>query len=364
MRRIPTRDCKPGMVLAKPIYNDIGVVLLGKDSILSENLLERLLLWGVETVFINDPRTDDIFVEDVLTDRTKKLALNTIKNTFDDLFKEKLVNKPMVKSNLSTAFKQVMEVILEDMKANRQAMLMLSDIYIRDLYLYTHSLNVALYSVAIGMAKGFNNQQLIELGLGALLHDIGKTKIPRSVLEKKEPLTEDEFELIKKHTIYGFELLRKEHGIPLVSAHCAYQHHEKLSGSGYPRGIIGDQIHEYAKIVAIADVYDAIISERIYKDPKLPHIALEILYTGVEVDFDKELVEIFRKTIAIYPIGTNVTLSSGESGVVVDINSRFPARPIVRILEDKDKNEIIELYEIDLSKDFSKVIVTCGCSKS
>ncbi len=360
MRRISIKSCKAGMILAKPIYNEIGKTLVGKDVELSERLIYRLENLGIDSVYIEDSRTNDIIVEDAITEGTRHKALGTIKDAFKELYDVKLIEKPVMRGNLAKSFKSVLNMIIDDLKSNQQVMLMLSSIYVKDLYLYNHSLNVSLYSISIGMGKGLNRQQLQELGLGALLHDLGKTIIPLSILEKKGPLTKEEYDLVKKHSEEGFNILRKEHGIPLTSAHCAFQHHERLNGHGYPRGLKGNEIHDFAKIVAIADVYDAVVSERVYKEPRLPHEGLELLYTGVNRDFDMELVDIFKNTIAIYPIGTNVTLSSGESGIVVDINNQCPSRPIIRILEDKEKGELKDFYEVDLCKEISKVIVRCS----
>ncbi len=362
MRRIGIDNCIPGMILAKPIYNEIGAVLIGKDIKLTDTLISRLTKLGVDSVYIQDARTDDIEYGDVLTDNTKKIALKSIKKTFQDLYQEKMVQRPLITGELYATFKPVLEQMLTDIKSNKHAMLMLSTIYVRDLYLYTHSLNVALYSISMGLANGYNQQQLMELGLGALLHDIGKTKIPLSILEKEEPLTDEEFELIKKHAEYGFEILRKEYEIPLVASHIAYQHHERLNGTGYPRGIKESEIHEYAKIVAIADVYDALTSKRVYKEPTLPHEALEFLYTKVNVEYERKWLELFRKTVAIYPLGTSVSLESGEKGVVVDINIKYPGRPIIRILEDEQGISLSSPYEIDLSKDLTKIITSCNCN--
>lgn len=353
MRRIATKNCTAGMVLAKPIYNDIGLVLIGIDVELTESMIKRLLHLEVDYVYIHDSRTDDIIVDEPISDKTREIALKAIKNTFSDMF---LGQRSIIKKDLNSVFKPVLENMITDLKMNRNAMLMLSNIYIKDFYLYTHSLNVGLYTISVGMAKGYNQDQILELGLGALLHDIGKTDIPISILEKNGTLTKEEYDLIKEHTTYGFNKLRKEHGIPLLAAHCAYQHHERLNGSGYPRGIMGADIHEYAKIVAIVDVYDALVSKRVYKSPILPHEALEYLYTKAGTEFDKEILEIFRKTIAIYPIGVNLTLNSGESGIVIDINSNIPDRPIMRILE-KDNKPLKDPYEIDLSKELTKMIV-------
>ncbi|MGD9677510.1 MAG: HD-GYP domain-containing protein [Vulcanibacillus sp.] len=360
MRRISTIKCKPGMILAKSVYNEIGQTLISKGMVLTELIISRMKNRGIDSVFIEDSRTDDINVGDPISEKTREKALSTIKNTFEELYNEKLILKPVMRGNLAETFKSVLNMIIIDLKSNKDAMLMLSSIYAKDTYLYNHSLNVSLYSITIGIAKGLNQNQLVELGLGALLHDIGKTIIPIEVLGKPSELTEKEYELVRGHSEAGFEILRKEYGIPLSSAHCAFQHHERLNGSGYPRGLRNKEIHIYAKIVAIADVYDAVTSERVYKKPKLPHEALELLFTGVNEDFDIELVEIFKNTVAIYPIGTNVKLSSGESGIVVDINNQFPSRPVVRVLENEELGELKEFYEIDLTKVLSKVIVECA----
>lgn len=362
MRRIPTEDCKPGMVLAKPIYNDRGLPLINKDVELNHFLITRLLELDVQSVYIHDERTNDIVIEDALSDSTREMALKSIKNTFQKIFNEKLLNRPLIKNNLSMVFKPVLEHMLTDIRSNKQAMLMLSTIYKKDLYLYTHSLQVTLYSISIGIAKGYNQQQLAELGLGALLHDIGKTMVPLPLLDKQGSLSEDEYEIVKKHTKFGFDILRKEPGIPLLSAHCAYQHHERMDGSGYPRGIQEDDIHEYARIVTIADVYDALTSKRVYKEPQLPHEALALLYEKADIEFDREVLDLFKQTVALYPIGVNVTLSSGESGIVVDVNSKFPDRPIIRVLETRENKSLKEPYEIDLSKEFTKTIIDCGCT--
>jgi len=360
MRRIPIANCKPGMILAKPIYNDIGAILINKEMELTEAIIFKLIKLGIETVLIHDSRTDDIVIEDALSDETKSLALKTIKNTFQEMFKEKLVHRPLTKGNLSLAFKPVLENMLIDLKSNKEAMLMLSTIYVKDLYLYTHSLNVALYAISMGMGKGYNQQQLQELGLGALLHDIGKTKIPIELIEKKEQFLPQEQEIYSQHARFGYDILRKEPGIPLLSAHIAFQHHEKLNGNGYPRGIQQPGIHEYAQIVAIADQYDKLLQRDVDGKKMLPHEVLDSLYARANTDFSLECLDLFKKTIAIYPLGTNVTLNSGECGVVVDINAKYPDRPIVRILEEQSDEQIASTYEIDLSKELAKSIVSCS----
>jgi HD-GYP domain-containing protein (c-di-GMP phosphodiesterase class II) len=204
---------------------------------------------------------------------------------------------------------------------------------------------------------GLTRDQMIDLGVGAMLHDIGKTQIPMEILMKPGKLTDEEYALMKEHSLQGYQMLKDIPDIPLLSAHCALQHHERLDGSGYPRGLKGDEIHLYGKIVGIADVYDALTTNRVYRKAFLPHEALEYLFTSTG-QFDSNLIAVFRDHVAIYPIGLIVTLSNGVKAVVVDINTKYPQRPIVRVLKNADGQEIIP-YEIDLSQDFSITVTDC-----
>lgn len=138
--------------------------------------------------------------------------------------------------------------------------------------------------------------------------------------------------------------------MPLLAAHCAFQHHERENGSGYPRGIKGNEIHDYAKLIAIIDSYDAMTTHRPYRLAMLPHQAMEILFSGVETLYDYKKVALFRDNVAIYPLGLSVKLSTGEKGVVVVINPAIPQRPTIRIMEGADGEKITQPYEVDLSK--------------
>ncbi|GJM79844.1 hypothetical protein HMSSN139_23400 [Paenibacillus sp. HMSSN-139] len=236
---------------------------------------------------------------------------------------------------LGKTFSGLIESILDDLSARDDAMIMMMNMNSMDHYLYRHSLNVCVYTLLLGQLHGYTKDELTVLGLGALLHDIGKTKLPLELLTKPSRLTDEEFEMIKRHPDFGFKMLKDEPGIPLLSAHCAYQHHEKIDGSGYPRGIRGNEIHEYARWIAITDAYDAMTTHRSYRKAMLPHQALEVLYTGCGHWYEKPKLELFRDRVAIYPIGMTVRLSTGETGVVSRIHGHMPQRPVVRVLTDR-----------------------------
>lgn len=360
MRLVPIDQCRPGMRLAKKVFNEEGFILLADHVELTQGMIQRLGKYGIPHLYIDDPRTDDIIIRDPISEETRRLALRTIRSNFKSIMMESTPRRTVNQPFLGKAFKEALSFIIDDLSENSSAMIMLTDMSVTDFYLYQHSLNVCIYASMLGLAEGFSRSELTVLGLGALLHDIGKTKIPLDILQKPGKLLEAEFEAMKQHTEFGFKLLKDEPNIPLLSAHCALQHHERINGSGYPRGIRGEEIHEFAKWIGLVDSYDAMTTNRVYRSAMLPHQAMEILYTGADSLYEKTMVERFRDKVAIYPLGVTLTLSSGETGVVVDLNRQFPQRPIIRILEDADGQPLQTPYEIDMSKHLSLLVVSVG----
>jgi HD-GYP domain-containing protein (c-di-GMP phosphodiesterase class II) len=283
--------------------------------------------------------------------------MQEIRNTFRQLMDNRRRTQVWNNVQVGKQFKDVVTMILDELDTNAQVMMMLSDLTIKDHYLFQHSLNVCLYAGIVGMAHGYTRDELTTLTLGAILHDIGKTQVPDEILLKPGRLTPEEFEIIKKHPTDGFTLLKDIPNIPLLSAHCALQHHERMDGSGYPRGLRNDEIHEYAQWIGIVDVYDAMTSDRVYREAILPHQAMETIARLAGQKFDPEKVALFRNKIAIYPIGLPVRLSTGESGVVVDLNGASSDRPVVRVLSDAEGRDLSAPYEVDLSKNLYISIV-------
>ncbi|MEI7026155.1 HD-GYP domain-containing protein [Paenibacillus sp. y28] len=355
MRLLSIRSCRAGMRLGKKIYSEEGLVLLGEHVELTDALIRRLDQLGINYVYVEDPRTDDITVPDMITDETRRRAMGEIRGQFRKLMDESTRRKGAPALQLSKTFGSVLNMVIDDLSRHETAMAMLMNLSICDHYLYQHSLNVCVYSTMLGMCAGYSQDELFTLGLGALLHDIGKTQISMDLLNKPGSLTASEFDAMKRHAEIGYRLLKDEPNIPLLSAHCAFQHHERLDGSGYPRGIGGSEIHDFARWIGLVDSYDAMTTHRVYRGAMLPHQALEVLYTGSGTLYDKDKIELFRDRVAIYPLGLSVQLNTGETGVVVDINANYPARPIVRILQDADGQETAP-YEVDLSKQHTLLI--------
>jgi HD-GYP domain-containing protein (c-di-GMP phosphodiesterase class II) len=356
MRMLPISLCRPGMKLAKTIYSDDGIVLLAQAKELTASLIKRLGDLGYGFVYVQDPRLEGVEVPELISEETQRKAISAIRTAFKEFSEQPGRRSSVTYPYVGRSMRQMMSSIMDDLSRNRDGMIMLMNMHSVDHYLYSHSLNVCVYSTILGMAHGLNNEQLMTLGLGALLHDIGKTQISFEVLTKAGQLSAEEYEEIKLHTERGFQILKDEPNIPLLAAHCAYQHHERLNGSGYPRGIKGDDIHEYAKLIAIADSYDAMTSHRVYRNAMMPHEAVEALYAGSGTLYDTNMLRLFRDKVAIYPIGVGVRLSTGHSAVVVDINSAYAQRPIVRILTDEQGKDLREPYDMDLSKHLSVMV--------
>lgn len=245
-----------------------------------------------------------------------KQILNAIKTPFvKDL--ERCIDK---------AF-EMMETLLK----NEEILPLLTDIRILDDYTFKHSINVCTTSLISSIFMGYDGERLFELGAGALLHDVGKTKVPHAILKKPGRLSMQEFEEVKLHTRHGYEILSACSTLSPRAAYIAKAHHERMNGKGYPMGLVSYQIAEEAKIVAIADVYDALVSERIYRARMWPGEVLDYILAEESGYFDEEILRVFIKFLAVYPVGTPVVLSNNLRGIVVQDNVSIPYKPMIRI---------------------------------
>lgn len=357
MKKVNIHQIKPGDKLAKPILQENGNVLLGVGVELNERFIDRLRNLGVDMLFIEDSFTDDLEPPEAIKEATRQKAISAIYQTVANMKNQNFMKGRTVAPEMGRQLRQVFGEILNDVMLRGDVMVNLTNIHTTDSYLFQHSVNVAILSGIIGIAKGYNRIQLEELGVGALLFDIGMTKVPSQLLNKQDTLTEEERAIVARHTTDGFDILRKQHDISLLSAHCALQHHERFDGSGYPRGLKRDEIHLYAQIVGLADTYDALTSPRPHRKRYTPSEAIEFLFAAGNTYFDFELVKLFCKHISVYPIATTVLLNTGQVAVVSANNSLAVHRPIVRIVEEADGTRPVNPYEIDLKNEISILIV-------
>ncbi len=348
MRKLPVDKVKEGMVLARTLYSNDGNILLNAGIILKNSYIAKFRDLGIWEVYIDDEISRDIVLKDVISEETRFEARINIKNAMDSLrYGYSLEVKPIRNSVCK---------MIDELMDEKDAMVNMQDLKSNDMYTFSHSVNVCVLSLITGISMKYDEEKLRELGMGAMLHDIGKTRIPHEILNKPESLTKEEFELVKKHTSYGYELLKRSDVLSTYASYIALTHHERYDGEGYPLGLRGEEIHEFARIVSVADVFDAITSDRVYKKRINVNEAVEYLIGMGDHQFDYNIVRSFIEHITIYPPGTCVLLNSGEKAIVVDVNKKYPTRPIVRILADGEGQIPTVPVEIDLTKNNALLI--------
>lgn len=201
-------------------------------------------------------------------------------------------------------------------------------IKISDEYTFKHSVDVAAISMMIGREYGLSRDELYQLGITGLLHDVGKSRIPNEILNKPGKLTDEEFEVIKNHSLYGFEILREKNNFSAIILDGVLHHHEKMNGMGYPDKLPGKDISLFSRILSVADIFDALVTKRPYKGPISGREAMEmILALGSELD--NKVIQSFIESVILYPVDSIVELSNGEMAKVVENNKRYPTRPKV-----------------------------------
>lgn len=268
-------------------------------------------------------------------------ARNITRTVLDDLRLGNALNVKAVKETVSECVYSIIR--------NPNALMWLSQIKNKDDYTAEHSLNVAVLSITLGRQVGLEEDDLEKLGLCGMLHDIGKTRVPIEVLNKEGALTAEEFALMRSHPVEGKNILLGNHSVYHGAVDVCHNHHETLNGTGYPRGLNEKAINPFTRMVTIADVYDAITSDRCYKRGKSSLEALKILYGGRGTQFDANLVIEFINCIGLYPVGSIVALKNGCVGIVVSNNYVNRRLPRIHILLDENKNKI-DRYVLDLAK--------------
>lgn len=334
MHKISAKNLKPGMKLGQSIHNIEGNLLLIEGTILTDNLIDRLYSLQIPSVYVisNLPDCAVEYPPHIINQKTRTEAIKAVYTTF---------NKCKLAASFDIgAVQSTIQSIIENIISNKHAIIQASDIRNYDDYTFAHSVNVCTLSTMLAILSNYDEVHLKEIALGALLHDIGKTQIPLEILNKPGVLSDEEMELMKTHAWLGFELLRKTQSFSVVPMHIAFQHHEKYDGSGYPRQLANTEIHEYARIVAIADVYDALTSDRAYKKSCTPDIAYKIMTQYSPGHFDEKLLQIFFDNVAIYPVGTLVKLTFGYYAMVIDVQKNFTKSPSLRLIADQNKRPI------------------------
>ncbi|WP_407308637.1 HD-GYP domain-containing protein [Desulfosporosinus sp. SB140] len=328
MRQVSVKTLTIGEILGKTIYSSSGRVLLGKGVKLTSLYIAKLRDMGISIVYIEDDRFDDVVVEDVISEEHRREAMEVLEKSSRSVRLGKDLN--------GFELKKVINKIVQEILFKKDILVNMMDMRSLDNQMFAHSVNVCVLATVLGKAMFLDQERLESLAVGALLHDIGKVQLDPKLINGKSPLTPEEVELLKTHTTLGFDDLRKRKDLNLVIAHIAFQHHEHMNGTGYPRHIKEGEIHPLAQIVGIADLYDKFTSDNSGVKRVMPHEACEILMGLAGSLYPLEMVRLFLKNIAAYPTGVTVRLNTDEIGVVVDQNLSMPARPIVRVFDESE----------------------------
>jgi len=246
------------------------------------------------------------------------------------------------------ASRGIVDSLAEAVAQNRTALLALTALKNYDNYTFTHMVNVSILTMGQARGLGIEGALLREFGLSALMHDIGKVKTPTEILNKPDKLDDREFEIMKRHTVDGAEILRRTPEMPALTPIVAFEHHLRLDGTGYPNGVVRGQLNLATMLCGVADVYDAMRSQRHYQEAFPTDRILAVLQRNDGTQFDQNLVRRFAQLVGIYPAGNLVRLSTGEIAVVLKTYAPDPYRPRVRVLRDADGIDLARPYEVNL----------------
>ncbi|MGL4990940.1 MAG: HD-GYP domain-containing protein [Sarcina sp.] len=365
MRLIPIECIKKNCYLAKTLYDNSGNIFIKKGTLLTENLIKKIKEMKIYQLYIIDKYSSDE-LNDIISSEFRQKTVSIIQDVFENSEKIKIATDSLTSNSedLISIFeqkdhdfkylKELSEEIYHNILNTNEISLGLVDIKNMDIYTYQHSVNVAVLSVILGIWIDLSKDELIDLCIGALLHDIGKIFVGKKIIQKPAKLTSKELDIIKLHPKLGYDYIKDIPSLKESSKMIVLQHHERINGTGYPNGLKEDKINYLAKIVSIADVYDALTSDRSYKEAMSPSEAFEFILSNSGTMFDTKLTKIFSKIMVPYPVGTLVKLNDDSIGLVTKSHPLYPLRPTIKII--KALNLDIINKEINLSENLSITI--------
>lgn len=336
------------MVVASNIHSSDGRLLVTTGTTLNPKAIYKLKKMGVGSVYIQNPLFADLEIPELITEDTRVKTMLALQATVGKFRKTQELDLDGLKGPVRAL---VSEIIL-----NRNSMVQLTDMRAHEDYIFGHSVNVCVLAVMIALGMDYNEAKLSDFAMGVLLHDIGMVTIPNEILLKVGNLTPEESAIVQKHAEIGFGVVRKLRDLSTPAAHIAYQHHERMDGKGYPRQLKADDIHEFARITLVADVFDALVADRPYRNGFLPHEAYEMLMTLADSYLDRQFLELFLANVAPYPIGTTVKLESGAHAIVTDVLPKLQSRPTVRLITDSHGKLLEEQPEVNLAEHLTEFI--------
>lgn len=339
-RYVGTRILQEGMIIDQVIMDRTGRILIARKTMLDQFLIDAIKKMGVPGIYIREgeeepetpeelvitPAVQETINKFKVADRAKVELSESVRTRVGQgiqyIFSE--TSSPNFTSTAENVTSSLLDAILE----SDAVALNIDALKVSDEYTFKHSVDVATIAMIIAKKANMPEEDIRKIGVAGLLHDVGKSMIPNEVLNKAGKLTEEEFQIMKKHPLYGYSILIEKNELPPEVLLGVLHHHEKINGRGYPQRLMGEQISPYAKIIAIADVYDALVTERPYKKAFSQQDALEMIMAMTE-ELDISYMRHFIDSIILYPVDTVVLLSNGERAKVVKNTPHYPLRPKV-----------------------------------
>lgn len=334
---VRTRSLKNGMKIDQKVVDKSGRTLIAQNTVLDDFLIESLAKLGVAGIYVRegeeDPEDKDVAPETLEKIEKLKVA-DRAKVNISESVKQRVAEgiQYLYSNTASESFLDATNNITSDlMKAitdNDAIAVDISALKVSDEYTFKHSVDVATMSMIIAKKHGLEQKEIYEIGISGLLHDVGKSKIPNEVLNKPGRLNDMEFALMKQHTLFGYAILKDKPEIPAAVSMGVLQHHEKINGKGYPLGVPESKITQYARILSVADIYDALVTERPYKSAFSQRDAVEMIMS-MTGELDINVMKSFLGSVILYPVGCTVQLSNGERARVVENTPDYILRPKV-----------------------------------
>ncbi|HHT06784.1 MAG TPA: HD domain-containing protein [Hydrogenispora sp.] len=340
MKYLPLNEISEEMFLAHAVFGNDGRVLLNKGTRMTPAYLQRLERMEYTHLYVYESPDEEWDCTGPLSDKIRVEAIRVLRESLVRVVERKPLNEPLISF--------VIEGLLKDVLQQEERVFDIIDIETPDNYLFNHSLNVAVLSVLMGRQLRLDREELKEIALGAFLHDLGKAYI-KAALKKLKALSAMDTVQIKQHAKRGFDILRTSFSLKV--ANIAYQHHEREDGSGYPLGLIGVDIPISSKIVATADSFDAMVSNRAYREPLWNDRALKELTAESPAKYNPAVIRALRQSIALYPVGSVVELTDGEQRVVVAASA---TRVILQ--NPKQLSDLLELPVTEFSRITKRVL--------
>lgn len=317
-------QCTNDMVVARDIIDEKGKIIIKADTYINSEILKKLHKFGIEQVytyknflsFMDEPQVSQ-----------KQKEYNNMTRRVKSIFEDIALGKAIRLTDLEA----LADDMLHDIVLNHDLIKYLKSIRTIDEYTYTHSINVAALSILLANWLSYEPQEIKKLAQAAILHDIGKIRVPQEILNKPSNLTVEEFSIMKQHSQYGYDIIEENPAIDKSIAKSVLYHHERYDGSGYPAELKDLSIPEYAKIISVCDVYDAMTTDRIYREKVCPIKVLKLMHLDKVGMFDNMIKKIFIRNVIMLFVGEKVVFKDGNVGELIFINNEPPYNMIIKV---------------------------------